>query len=117
MLTRDFAEHFAEEWIAAWNAHDLQCILSHYADDFSMHSPIISELAGEPSGVLRGKAAIGDYWQKALARRPDLHFELLAVFCGADSIVLHYRRNGGAQAAEVFFFNAEGLVREAAANY
>jgi hypothetical protein len=38
MLTRDFAEHFAADWIAAWNAHDLEHILAHYAD-FGMSSP------------------------------------------------------------------------------
>ena len=27
-----FAEHFANDWIAAWNAHDLDRVLSHYAD-------------------------------------------------------------------------------------
>jgi hypothetical protein len=39
MISRDFAERFAEEWIAAWNAHDLPRILSHYEDDFEMPSP------------------------------------------------------------------------------
>jgi ketosteroid isomerase-like protein len=32
-VTREFADPFAEEWIAAWNAHDLPRILSHYEDD------------------------------------------------------------------------------------
>jgi hypothetical protein len=32
-ITRDFAERFAEEWVAAWNAHDLVRILAHYEDD------------------------------------------------------------------------------------
>ena len=28
-ITREFAEGFAGEWIAAWNAHDLERILAH----------------------------------------------------------------------------------------
>jgi ketosteroid isomerase-like protein len=39
MMTAEFAAQFAEEWIAAWNSHDLDRILSHYADDFEMASP------------------------------------------------------------------------------
>ena len=69
-----YAEHFAKEWIAAWNSHDLDRILGHYEDDFEMSSPVISSLAGEPSGKLRGKAAVGAYWAKALKEVPNLHF-------------------------------------------
>jgi ketosteroid isomerase-like protein len=54
-----FAERFANEWIAAWNSHDLERILEHYEDDFEMSSPIIAALAGESSGKLRGKLAVG----------------------------------------------------------
>ena len=32
-MTREEALGFAREWVAAWNAHDLGRILSHYADD------------------------------------------------------------------------------------
>jgi len=35
MLTVDFVSH-AQEWIAAWNAHDLERILAHYADDVEL---------------------------------------------------------------------------------
>jgi hypothetical protein len=112
-----FASRFAEEWIAAWNAHDLPRILSHYTDDFEMTSPKIVQIAGEPSGRLTGKAAIGAYWAKALQRAPDLHFDLIAVLHGVDSVVLHYRRTGGQLAAEVFHFNDAGLVFRACANY
>jgi len=78
--------------------------------------PIV-QIAGEPTGRLVGKAAVGSYWATALARIPDLHFELLAVMHGIDSVVLHYRRAGGQLTAEVFFFNSAGLVTRACANY
>src|SRR5262249_44831701 len=66
MITKEFAQSFAHEWIEAWNSHDLDQILSHYADDFVMSSPRIATIAGEPSGVLRGKGPIGAYWKRAL---------------------------------------------------
>jgi len=33
MLTEDNARHLASHWIRAWNAHDLDEIMSHYAED------------------------------------------------------------------------------------
>ena len=116
MLTRAFADAFASEWIAAWNSHDLSHILSHYRDDFTMSSPRIALVAGEPSGVLRGKAAVGGYWAKALAIAPSLRFELVSVLVGADSMVICYTGQRG-PAAEVFFFDADGKVARAAAHY
>ncbi len=116
MITRDFADHFAQEWIAAWNSHDLDRILSHYAEDFEMSSPYIAQIANEPSGCLQGKAAVGAYWKKALERMPDLRFEHHATLVGADSVTIYYRGARG-MAAEVFFFDTDGVVLEAAAHY
>jgi ketosteroid isomerase-like protein len=51
-MNRGRAIRFAKEWIAAWNAHDLDLILAHYTDDFEMSTPFIAKLSGEPSGTL-----------------------------------------------------------------
>ncbi|GAA4410169.1 nuclear transport factor 2 family protein [Quisquiliibacterium transsilvanicum] len=116
MLTPEFAQRFAHEWIEAWNSHDLDRILSHYTEDFVMASPRIAVLAGETSGILRGRQAVGAYWRKALELAPDLRFEHIATLVGADSVVIHYRGVRG-PAAEVFFFDAAGQVTRAAAHY
>jgi ketosteroid isomerase-like protein len=71
-MDKAFAEHFAADWIGSWNAHDLRRVLSHYADDFEMSSPVIIQVAAEPSGTLRGKAAVGAYWAKALELTPNV---------------------------------------------
>lgn len=116
MIDPAFARHFADEWIAAWNAHDLERILTHYADDFEMASPVIAQVAGEPSGVLRGKAHVAAYWRKALALRPDLHFTLERVLVGAESVAIAYRGHRGAS-VETFWFGADEKVVRAAAHY
>ena len=72
-MEKGFAERFANEWIAAWNSHDLDRILAHYEDDFEMSSPVISTLVGEPSGKLRGKTAVAAYWATALRTSHHLH--------------------------------------------
>ncbi len=117
MITDDQAQHFAAEWIAAWKAHDLPRVLAHYSDDFEMASPKIATIAGELSGVLRGKPAIAAYWQKAMTLIPGLHFELLGVFTGARSVALHYRNHQNKLAVEVFELGTDGKVTRAAAHY
>jgi ketosteroid isomerase-like protein len=117
MITREWAAQFAREWIDSWNAHDLDRILSHYTDDFQMSSPYIVQFMNEPSGTLNGKDRVGAYWRAALERMPDLRFELLEVFAGADSVAIHYRSARGKIGVEVFFFDENGKVARAAAHY
>ena len=116
-IDRKFAERFAQEWIEAWNSHDLDRILSHYSDDFEFSSPRIVELMGERTGRLIGKSAIRPYWAKALAGTPDLKFELHTILTGIDSVVLYYKTSTGRLAAEVFEFDERGIVRKSAAHY
>lgn len=82
-----------------------------------MISPFIVEIAGEASGTLKGHEAVGAYWAEALARMPELHFELLGVFRSMDSVVIHYRNHAGRLGAEIFQFDREGFVRSAIAHY
>ena len=117
MITKESAAKFAYDWIAAWNAHNLTQILSHYADDFEMTSPFIAKLAVAPSGTLKGKDAIGDYWKKAFEKFPDLHFELIDVFSGMDSVCIYYKSVLGLLAVEWFHFDHAGKVSKAIAHY
>jgi hypothetical protein len=117
MIDPTFAEHFAHAWIAAWNSRDLDRILSLYTDDFDFASPKIIDVVGEPSGMLKGKAAVGTYWAKGLQRLPNLHFELITVFAGINSMVIHYKNDRGMINAEMFEFGTEGLVCKSAANH
>lgn len=38
MIAKDQAHHFAQEWMEAWNAHNVERVLSHYTEDFEMSS-------------------------------------------------------------------------------
>jgi len=54
-MNNSFAIKFAKEWAEAWNSQDINKILSHYAEDFEMSSPVITQICNEPSGKLKGK--------------------------------------------------------------
>jgi hypothetical protein len=117
MLEQTFAEQFAADWIEAWNSHDLDRILAHYTEDFEMTTPYIIQAAGEPSGRLKGKEAVGTYWGKGLQRSPSLHFELLELLIGVNSLTLYYQNHRGQFVAEVLHFAADGKVEKAFAHY
>lgn len=117
MVTQTEAARFAREWIEAWNARDVERVLSHTTDDFEMSSPFIITIGGAPSGTLRGKAPVRAYWQRALQHHPDLHFELLNVFVGASSLVILYNAVEGKRATEVLLLDETGLISNAMAHY
>ena len=104
------------EWIAAWNTHDLDCVLALYADDFEMTSEHIHAMGFDASGTLRGKARVRDYWATALGRLPDLHFELIDLFVSPDSLVVYYQNERAQKMCEYLRLNAHGKIAQGSAN-
>ncbi len=117
MISAERAERFAKGWIAAWNAHDLEKILSHYAEEIEFSSPFVIRLFNEPSGTIRGKDRLEAYFAKGLSAYPDLKFELFQVLASIQSVVLYYRSVKNLFAAEVMLFNPEGKVLKVVAHY
>lgn len=117
MLTPDFVQDFTEEWIAAWNDHDVERVLSHYSDDFELSTPYIATIMNIPSGTIKGKEAARTYWRAAIKRVPSLHFELVDVLIGVNSIVIYYDAVFGRKGAELMEFNASGKVHRSIAHY
>ena len=111
------ANAFARAWVQAWNSHDLDGILSHYADDVTLVSPTAAALLGDPAGEVRGKAALRAYFAKGLAAYPSLRFELFDVMWGVRSIVLCYLNQKRTKTAEVMELGDDGLVTRVLANY
>ena len=110
-------EAFAREWLEAWNAHDLERILGHYAEGVEFFSPFVTKLTGRPEGVVRGKAALRDYFARGLAAYPSLKFEYIRTFPGVGGCVLEYRSVNGLRAAEAMEFDAAGRVIRVRAHY
>ena len=111
------AQKFAKAWIQSWNSHNIEDILSHYAEDIEVTTPMIKMAAGIESGSLKGKNLVADYWRKALVKIPDLHFELIDVTMGVNSVALYYKSIMNKTCVEVMFFDENGLVNRMFAHY
>src|SRR5260221_10161987 len=117
MLTRDDAYAFAEHWLAAWNAHDLEQIMAHYADDVELSSPVAAQLLNDPAGRVVGQAALPAYFEKGLAVFPQLRFTLIEELWGAASLVLFYGNQRGPHPAEYMELLPQGQVTRVVADY
>ena len=117
VMDREWVLKFANDWIDSWNSHDMNRILSHYTEDFEMTSPLIVERLGKTDGVLKGKAAVREYWQPGLIQNPPLRFELIDVLAGVGQATIYYRSVGRKVVAETLFFDASGKVNRAGAQW
>ncbi|KLO25819.1 polyketide cyclase [Mycolicibacter heraklionensis] len=111
------AATFGQQWVRAWNHHDVDAVLAHFHDDVVFTSPVAAQMYPETAGVIHGKAALRRYWSGALQRMPDLHFVVEDVYRGIDTIVINYRNQNGGLVNEVLRFDADGLVIEGHGTY
>ena len=107
-MTEDEARAFAHEWIEAWNSHDLDRILSHYAAEIVLLSPGALRRVG--NGRIEGIAALRAYSGKVLAAEPHLAFVLDAVRVGFSCLTILYRNHRGQSGAETCEFGPDGTI-------
>lgn len=86
-------ERIAERWFAAFNAHDLEALLSLYDDDAVHFSPKLLVRRPETRGMVRGKQALRDWWRDAFDRLPTLRYEPLTFTAGPDRVFMEYIRH------------------------
>ena len=107
---------FAEDWLTPWNRHDVDAVLAHFHDDVVFSSPVAARVMPDSKGVVRGKAALREYWNAALKTMPDLHFDIVGIYQGESVLVVNYRNQSGALVNEVLEFDG-GLVRRGHGTY
>jgi hypothetical protein len=117
MITESEVKGFARQWVAAWNSHDLDAIMSHYDVDVVLISPVAAKILDRTSGTVEGDAALRNYFKRGLELYPNLHFELLGVMCGLASIVVLYKNQKGTRTAEFMEFGKNGKIIRVVANY
>lgn len=102
---------FSRAWSTAWNRRDVEAVLAHFHDDVIFTSPVAAELLPGTAGVVRGKAALREYWTRALAALPEVHFDVVAVYRGQSVLVINYRNERGRLVNEVLEFDGPRVCR------
>ena len=116
-VTKEEAWKFANHWIAAWNAHDLELIMVHYDDAIELTSPVAAKLLDKADGKVAGKENTKAYFRRGLEAYPELSFVLEDVLWGLNSVVLYYRNHKGSRTAEYMELLPSGKVIRMVANY
>jgi hypothetical protein len=118
VISPEQADELARAWVDAFNRHDLDAVLSHYADGIEFSSPAVIDVMREPTGTIRGMAALRDYFGQALAKYPNLGFELLHILTGVNSVTILYRSlHRGSLGAEVMMLDGQGKVSRVTVHY
>ena len=116
MLTEKEGVELAQKWIEDWNNHDLDAIMSHYAEEVELVSPLAVRILGNPDGKVKGKKALREYFAKGLEVYPELRFDLIKTLIGVESIVMYYRKDNSLS-AEFVMVNSENLITQVKAHY
>jgi ketosteroid isomerase-like protein len=119
-MDRKAAAAFVNEWCDAWNARDLEALMSHYHDDVTFISPKAALIVGDP--VIRGKDALRRYWGAAIERSTSRRFtpERHLWDSDANEVVLVYLSEVDGRrvrATEFFRLGPDGLVIAGEAMY
>jgi hypothetical protein len=117
MLTESQVRQFAGDWLRAWNSHDLDAIMSHYASEIVLTSPVAARLLNDRSGAVTGELALRNYFMRGLEAYPSLAFELLDVMWGLSSVILYYKNQNGTMTGEFMEFDGNLKVIRVVANY
>jgi ketosteroid isomerase-like protein len=107
----------AREWVAAWNAHDLDGIIRLYTPDVVFQTPTVIDTLGIPDGTVRGSELLREHFARGLERLPDLHFELDRIYIGVRSLAIAYRWHDGTPVCELHEYDKYGLIERVQALY
>jgi len=66
--------NFAEHWVTAWNAHDLEKVTNHYEEDIEFISLVATQILQDSHSRVVGKDALRNYFIKGLETYPNLKF-------------------------------------------
>lgn len=116
-LTEQRARELAEEWVEAWNEHDLEAILSLYSPAVVFQTPTIVDSLGISDGRVEGLEDLREHFARGLRRLPDLRFELEAVYTGMSAIAMTYRWGDGTPVCELHEYDEQERIERVQALY
>lgn len=82
----------AHSWFEAFNAHNLEKLLSLYDDEAQHFSPKLKVRHPDTKGFITGKNELRTWWQDAFDRLPTLHYKVTSITSSSDRVFMEYVR-------------------------
>jgi hypothetical protein len=98
----------ADAWLAAWQARDLDAIMSCYSEDVDFVASTVVRRWARDDGRLRGAAELRRHFARGLELAPGLTFTEEAFLTSPSGYVLGYRRENGNQVLDVVELDPAG---------
>jgi len=83
----------AYRWFDAFNAKNLEQLLSLYHDEAQHYSPKLKIRHPETNGLIHGKSALNAWWQDAFERLPSLQYKVIRLTSQDDRVFMEYVRH------------------------
>jgi hypothetical protein len=91
-MTASELNSIADKWMTAFNAKQLEQLLSLYDDHAQHFSPKLKVRHPETQGLIKGKEAMRSWWRDAFVRLPTLKYELVRLTPFEDRVFMEYVR-------------------------
>jgi ketosteroid isomerase-like protein len=111
------ARERARDWVEAWNAHSLDRIMAHYADDIVFEAPTVVRRWNRPDGRLAGKDELRKHFALGLQLSPQLRFVVEDIFLSPSGYAILYHRENGNRVVEAATLDQEGLATRVTVYY
>ncbi len=82
----------ALQWFSAFNEHNLVNLLALYDENAEHYSPKLKLRKPETAGLIKGKKALGLWWQEAFERIPSLRYEASKIISDTQTVFMEYLR-------------------------
>lgn len=86
-------EQIAIRWFDAFNDHDLERILLLYHDEAQHYSPKLKIRQPQTKGLIKGKAALREWWKDSFTRLPSLRYEVIRLTADDKQVFMEYIRH------------------------
>jgi SnoaL-like domain len=116
-MTYDDALSHANDWIEAWNSHDLERILSHYSKDVVFEAETVRTRWNKADGKLHGIAELRRHFALGLELAPQLKFQLDQVFSAPSGYAILYQRENGNRVIDCVVIDDAGYAARVTAYY
>jgi limonene-1,2-epoxide hydrolase len=84
--------NIARKWLGAFNAKNLETLLSLYDEEATHFSPKLKVKQPETQGMIKGKESLRMWWKEAFEKIPSLKYEVVTLTANEERVFMEYTR-------------------------